>query len=129
MSVRNNLLTMKKQPLAALNDIKRYFVSLEESGQICMLACISGKNGEIFFPKLGEKQMLTFSAVCDKFVEAMGYEKKQFVTDEEAKHFVAEMPFDNKEYPVVYFGSDTIGEKASWQFCLELHQNFFQKYF
>lgn len=87
------------------------------------------KNGEIFFPKLGEKQMLTFSAVCDKFVEAMGYEKKQFVTDEEAKHFAAEMPFDNKEYPVVYFGSDTTGEKASWQFCLELHQNFFQKYF
>ena len=58
---------MKKQPLAAPNDVKRYFVSLEESGQICMLACILGKNGEIFFPKLGEKQMLTFSAICDEY--------------------------------------------------------------
>ena len=59
---------MKKQPLAAPNDVKRYFVSLEESGQICMLACILGKNGEIFFPKLGEKQMLTFSAICDEYI-------------------------------------------------------------
>lgn len=108
--------TMKKQPLAAPNDVKRYFVSPDESGQICMLACILGKNGEIFFPKLGEKQMLTFSAICDKFVETMGCEKKQFATDEEAKHFAAEMPFDNKEYPVVYFGSDTTGEKAYEEF-------------
>lgn len=108
--------TMKKQPLAAPNDVKRYFVSPEESGQICMLACILGKNGEIFFPKLGEKQMLTFSAICDKFIEAMGCEKKQFLTDEEAKSFAAEMPFDNKEYPVVYFGSDTTGEKAYEEF-------------
>lgn len=108
--------TMKKQPLAAPNDVKRYFVSPEESGQICMLACILGKNGEIFFPKLGENQMLTFSAICDKFIEVMGCEKKQFVTDEEAKSFAAEMPFDNKEYPVVYFGSDTTGEKAYEEF-------------
>ena len=56
---------MNKQPLAAPNDVKRYFVSLEESGQICMLACILGNSGEIFFPKLDEKQMLTFSSICD----------------------------------------------------------------
>lgn len=67
---------MKKQPLAAPNDVKRYFVSPEESGQICMLACILGKNGEIFFPKLGEKQMLTFSSVCDEYIRAIGYVKK-----------------------------------------------------
>ena len=53
----------KKQPLAAPSDVKRYFVSPEESGQICMLACILGNGGEVFFPKLGEDQMLTFSAI------------------------------------------------------------------
>jgi FlaA1/EpsC-like NDP-sugar epimerase len=107
---------MKKQPLAAPNDVKRYFVSPEESGQICMLACILGKNGEIFFPKLDEKQMLTFSAICDKYVETIGCEKKEFSSDDDAKHFAAEMPYDNKEYPVVYFGSDTTGEKAYEEF-------------
>lgn len=107
---------MKKQPLAAPNDVKRYFVSPEESGQICMLACILGRNGEIFFPKLGEEQMLTFSAICDAYVKSIGCDKKEFATDEEAKRFASEMPFDNREYPVVYFGSDTTGEKAYEEF-------------
>lgn len=107
---------MKKQPLVAPNDVKRYFVSPEESGQICMLACMLGKSGEIFFPKLGEEQMKTFSAICDDFIKAMGYEKKQFATDEEAKKYAAEMPVDSKCYPVVYTGSDTTGEKSYEEF-------------
>lgn len=107
---------MKKQPLAAPNDVKRYFVSPEESGQICMLACILGKNGEIFFPKLGERQMLTFSSICDEYIKAVGCEKKEFTTDEEAKKFASDMTFDNKDYPVVYFKSDTTGEKAYEEF-------------
>lgn len=106
----------KKQPLAAPNDVKRYFVSPEESGQICMLACILGKNGEIFFPKLGEEQMLTFSSICDKFVEDMGAQKAEFSSDEEAKKFADVMPFGSKKYPVVYFKSDTTGEKAYEEF-------------
>ena len=67
----------KKQPLAAPSDVKRYFVSPEESGQICMLACILGNGGEVFFPKLGEDQMLTFSSICDDFVKAEGFFKKE----------------------------------------------------
>lgn len=106
----------KKQPLAAPNDVKRYFVSPEESGQICMLACILGKPGEIFFPKLGEDQMLTFSSICDKFVEEEGYVKKECTSDAEAKKFAAEMPYDSETYPVVYFKSDTTGEKAYEEF-------------
>lgn len=106
----------KKQPLAAPNDVKRYFVSPEESGQICMLACILGKNGEIFFPKLGEEQMLTFSSICDKFVADLGAEKQEFSNDEDAKKFANEMPFGSKKYPVVYFKSDTTGEKAYEEF-------------
>ena len=99
----------KKQPLAAPSDVKRYFVSLEESGQICMLACILGKNGEIFFPKLGDKQMMTFSDICDKFISAMGCSKKEFQADEEAKKFAAEMSYETDTYPAVYFSSDTTG--------------------
>ena len=107
---------MKKQPLAAPNDVKRYFVSPEESDQICMLACILGKNGEIFFPKLGERQMLTFSSICDEYIKAVGCKKKEFATDGEAKKFASDMTFDNKDYPVVYFKSDTTGEKAYEEF-------------
>lgn len=106
----------RKQPLAAPNDVKRYFVSPEESGQICMLACILGKNREIFFPKLGAEQMLTFSSICDKFVTSEGYVKKEFATDDDAKRFAEQMSMDSKEYPVVYFKSDTTGEKAYEEF-------------
>lgn len=109
---------MKHQPLAAPNDVKRYFVSPEESGQICMLACILGNNGEIFFPKLGEKQMLTFSSICDSFIKTLGFKKKEFKTEEDAKKYAANLPSDSKEYPIVYFKSDTTGEKAYEEFYI-----------
>ena len=79
----------KQQPLAAPSDVRRYFVSPEESGQICMLACILGRGGEVFFPKLGEDQMLTFSSICDDFVKANGLEKEECASDEEAKQKAA----------------------------------------
>ena len=106
----------KRQPLAAPSDVKRYFVSPEESGQICMLACILGRPGEVFFPKLGEDKMLTFSSICDDFVKAEGFDKKECLTDAEAKHYAAQMTDDNPDYPVVYFKSDTTGEKAYEEF-------------
>ena len=114
----------KQQPLAAPSDVKRYFVSPEESGQICMLACILGKSGEVFFPKLGEDQMLTFSSICDDFITANGLEKEECSSDAEAKKKAAAL--DNGQwsmangqsvkYPVVYFTSDTTGEKAYEEF-------------
>ena len=106
----------KKQPLAAPNDVKRYFVSPEESGQICMLACILGNGGEVFFPKLGEDQMLTFSTICDDFVKSEGFQKKEFANDEEAKRYAHQMSYNSDTYPVVYFKSDTTGEKAFEEF-------------
>lgn len=111
----------KKQPLAAPNDVKRYFVSPEESGQICMLACILGKPGEVFFPKLGEDQMLTFSSICDRFIEANGLEKDSCYTDAEAKKKAAALKVSPRgdlegAYPTVYFTSDTTGEKAYEEF-------------
>lgn len=114
----------KRQPLAAPSDVKRYFVSPEESGQICMLACILGRGGEVFFPKLGEDQMLTFSAICDDFVKAEGFSKRECSSDSEAKAFAASLNTNAHdsglsvitEYPVVYFSSDTTGEKAYEEF-------------
>ncbi len=114
----------KKQPLAAPSDVKRYFVSPEESGQICMLACILGKGGEVFFPKLGEDQMLTFSSICDDFIKAEGFSKIECGSDNEAKALAANMDSTAHdsglsviaEYPVVYFKSDTTGEKAYEEF-------------
>ena len=115
---------MKRQPLAAPRDVRRYFVSPEESGQICMLACILGRNGEIFFLKLGEEKMMTFSSICDRFLETLGYEKKECVTDEEAKRFVSEMLEGGKIYPVVYFNSDTTGEKDYEEFLYHFSKRF-----
>lgn len=106
----------KKQPLAAPSDVKRYFVSPEESGQICMLACILGNGGEVFFPKLGEDQMLTFSAICDEFVKAEGFNKVECSDDSQAKKYAAQMSYESDTYPVVYFNSDTTGEKAYEEF-------------
>ena len=108
----------KKQPLAAPSDVKRYFVSPEESGQICMLACVLGNGGEVFFPKLGEDQMLTFSAICDEFVKAEGFTKVECGSDPEAKKYAAEMSYESESYPVVYFNSDTTGEKAYEEFFI-----------
>lgn len=106
----------KKQPLAAPSDVRRYFVSPEESGQICMLACVLGNGGEVFFPKLGEDQMLTFSQICDDFVKAEGFKKVECNNDPEAKRYAAGMDYDSESYPVVYFKSDTTGEKAYEEF-------------
>lgn len=113
----------KQQPLAAPSDVKRYFVSPEESGQICMLACILGKPGEVFFPKLGEDQMLTFSSICDDFIKAQGFEKDLCTSDEEAKKKAAALDSSFftlrsslPKYPTVYFKSDTTGEKAYEEF-------------
>lgn len=115
----------KKQPLAAPSDVKRYFVSPEESGQICMLACILGNGGEVFFPKLCEDKMLTFSAICDDFVKANGLEKDICTSDEEAKKKAANISYSQfsilgsqLKYPVVYFKSDTTGEKAFEEFYI-----------
>lgn len=109
----------KRQPLAAPNDVKRYFVSPEESGQICMLASILGRSGEVFFPKLGEEQMLTFSSICDDFVREQGLEKHLCVSEQEAKEFTRNKKQETRnEWPVVYTGSNTTGEKAYEEFYI-----------
>lgn len=113
---------MKRQPFSSPNDVKRYFVSPEESGQICMLACILGNNREIFFPKLGKEQMMTFSSIADQFLHNFGYEIKYCVSEEEARQYASEMPVNSKIYPVYYFVSDTTGEKSFEEFYVKGEQ-------
>ena len=109
---------MKRQPVVAPTDVRRYFVSPEESGQICLLACVLGNTGEIFFPKLEERQMKTFSEICDAFVRYMGFEPLPFSTDEEARQYAAHMDDESTCYPVVYTRSDTTGEKDMEEFVV-----------
>lgn len=109
----------KLQPLSAPSDVKRYFVSPEESGQICMLACMLGRNREIFFPKLEEKQMMTFDAIATNLLHEYGYEVCQCDSDEEAIGKAQELKNGSNQYPVHYSASDTSGEKTFEEFYTE----------
>ena len=106
----------KLQPISAPKDVKRYFVSPEESGQICMLACMLGKNREIYFPKLEEKKMKTFSSIAIDFLHENGYEVLECSTDEEAIEKSEELKKGSKKYPVHFSNSNTTGEKQFEEF-------------
>ncbi len=106
---------MKQQPLSSPNDVKRFFVSPDESGQICLMACILGKSGEIFFPKLEESQMENFGTIALEFIKANGFEPIICSTEEEAKEKM-ELAYTSKRYPVLLFSSNTSGEKLFEEF-------------
>lgn len=107
---------MKKQPFSVPTDVKRYFVSPDESGQICMMACMLGQTGEIFFPKLEEHQLTSFKDITEAFVKSLCMEVIPFDSEEKAKEYAATMPQDTKYWPVHYFSSDTSGEKSFEEF-------------
>lgn len=107
---------MKRQPLSAPADVRRYFVSPEESGQICMLACMLGKTGEIYFPKLGRDQVLTFSEIATSFLRELGFNAFECDSEEEARRKAYEMKDGDTDYPVYYSNSDTTGEKSFEEF-------------
>ena len=109
----------KLQPLSAPRDIRRYFVSPEESGQICMLACMLGNNREIFFPKLEETQMMTFDAIATELLHTYGYEVLECSSDEEAIDKAETLKNGSRLYPVHYSVSDTSGEKTFEEFITE----------
>ncbi len=117
----------KQQPLSAPADVKRYFVSPEESGQICLLACILGETGDIFFPKLREEDMLDFATIAKYFLNDLGYSADESDSEVEAKEkaekrfdfLSSKSPSDSKSYPVYFFQSDTTGEKSFEEFYVE----------
>lgn len=106
----------KLQPISAPSDVKRYFVSPEESGQICMLSCLLGNNREIFFPKLKEGQMMTFDKIATAFLNENGFEVFECASDEEAIEKAVDLKKGSKKYPVHYSSSNTSGEKAYEEF-------------
>ena len=109
----------KLQPISAPSDVKRYFVSPEESGQICMLSCMLGNNREIFFPRLEEEQMMTFDKIATAFLHENGFEVLECDSDEEAIDKSDELKAGSGLYPVHYSGSNTSGEKAYEEFYTE----------
>jgi len=106
----------KLQPISAPSDVKRYFVSPEESGQICMLACVLGNNREIFFPRLEEEQMMTFDKIATAFLKEHGFEVLECSSDEEAIDKSVELRNGSLLYPVHYSKSITSGEKPYEEF-------------
>ena len=107
---------MKKQPLSVPSDIKRYFVSPTEAGELCLLACILGKTGDIFFPKLQENQFTYFSDITKDFLKYIGYTCDVCSTEEEAKQKASLLNDQSTAYPVYFFNSDTSGEKEYEEF-------------
>jgi len=109
---------MKHQPISAPNDVKRYFVTPKESGELCMMSAIFGDNLDIFFPdQEGELELTRFSDIAIRFLEQAGYEAVQCETEDEARARVGELIPQNK-WPVYFFGSDTTGEKAFEEFFM-----------
>ena len=106
----------KQQPISAPSDVKRYFVSPEESGQICMLACMLGENRAIFFPKLDEEQMMTFDSIAENLLHEYGYQVLKCQSDEEAIDKSENLKKGVNLYPVHFSVSDTSGEKPFEEF-------------
>ncbi len=106
----------KRQPLSAPNDVKRYFVTPKESGELCLMSCLLGENRDIFFPKLSEKlHLITFSDIAIKYLNNLGYEPYMCETEDEARELAKTLP-DKGKWPCYFFTSDTTGEKDFEEF-------------
>jgi FlaA1/EpsC-like NDP-sugar epimerase len=106
----------KRQPISAPNDVLRYFVTPQESGELCLLSCLLGNNRDIFFPKLTEKlHLITFSEIAMRYVEQLGFEPYECSSEEEARGRSEEL-IARKIWPCYFFKSDTTGEKGFEEF-------------
>ena len=111
----------KNQPIAAPNDIKRYFVTQQESGELCLMSCIFGENRDIFFPKLSEDlHLITFADIAVKYLKEKGYEPHLCKDEDEARNFFIQYSKfkiqNSKQWPCLFTSSDTTGEKDFEEF-------------
>ncbi len=107
---------IKRQPIAAPNDIRRYFVTPKESGELCLMSCIFGENRDIFFPKLSESlHLISFSDIALKYLNSIGYDAQICNSEEEARELIKSLPEQNK-WPCFFTKSDTTGEKDFEEF-------------
>lgn len=118
----------KLQPLSAPSDVRRYFVSPEESGQICLLAAMLGENRAIFFPKLAEAQMMTFDGIARLLLKEHGYEVLECSSDEEAIDKAEDLRNGSILYPVHFSIADTSGEKPFEEFVTETETADFDRF-
>lgn len=110
----------KCQPIVAPNDIRRYFVTPKESGELCLMSCIFGDNRDIFFPKLSEKlHLITFADIAVKYLAEKGYEPVLCADEEEARSLVKTLPKQGK-WPCLFTSSDTTGEKDFEEFFTDM---------
>lgn len=106
----------KRQPFSAPNDVRRYFVTPRESGELCLMSCLLGGNREVFFPKLSEKlNLTTFSDIAIRYLHQLGYDPYECATEDEARARAAELIADRR-WPCYFFASDTTGEKDFEEF-------------
>lgn len=117
----------KNQPISCPSDVERFFVSPEESGQICLLACILGTSGEIYFPKLDRSQMVNFKDITIDFFRAAGLDVEIYPSEEEAK-LAAQNRKSTDSWPVYFFTSDTSGEKMYEEFYTDTDEIDMQTY-
>lgn len=109
----------KRQPIVAPKDIKRYFVTPQESGELCLMSCIFGENRDIFFPKLSEElHLITFSDIAVKYLKMKGYEPYLCKNEEDARRLADTLPLEGK-WPCLFTQSDTTGEKDFEEFFTE----------
>ncbi|NRR91852.1 UDP-N-acetylglucosamine 4,6-dehydratase [Winogradskyella undariae] len=109
----------KQQPIVAPNDVKRYFISLEESGQLCLMSCLFGNNNDIFFPKLNENfKLSSFSDIAINFIKNLDYEPYLCKDEDEARALAKTLPLSGK-WPYLLTKSDTTGEKEIELFFTE----------
>ncbi|WP_239511007.1 UDP-N-acetylglucosamine 4,6-dehydratase [Enterobacter cloacae] len=109
----------KQQPLVAPNDIKRYFVTPQESGELCLMSCIFGDNRDIFFPKLSEAlHLISFADIAVLYLKQRGYEPHLCATEDEARKLAKSLPAEGK-WPCLFTSSDTTGEKDFEEFFTE----------
>lgn len=107
---------LKKQPIVAPNDIKRYFVTPQESGELCLMSCIFGENRDIFFPKLNQNlHLITFADIAVKYLNEIGYEPHLCKTEDEARDNIDTL-INQKKWPCLFTSSDTTGEKDFEEF-------------
>lgn len=106
----------KRQPIVAPNDIKRYFVTPKESGELCLMSCVFGENRDVFFPKLNQDlHLITFADIAVKYLAELGYEPYLCQSEEEARDLMASLP-QQKKWPCLFTNSDTTGEKDFEEF-------------
>ena len=106
---------LQRQPISCPSDVKRFFVSPEESGEICLLTCILGNSGDIFFPKLNENQLVNFKSITEDFFIYLNKDIMICKSEKEAKEIASNLT-DSSSYPVYFFKTDTSGEKLYEEF-------------